>query len=57
MRITLDLDDSLIEALSSRHPDLSKAEAIEMALRAYLALEAQRDRDLRGRERLALVER
>jgi Arc/MetJ family transcription regulator len=36
MRTTLDLDDALMAALLSRHPDLSKTEAIEAAVRAYL---------------------
>ena len=29
MRTTLDLDDGLVEALTSRHPGLSRTEAIE----------------------------
>jgi len=40
MRTTLDLDDRLIEALRSRHPDLSTTKAIETALRVYLASDA-----------------
>lgn len=36
MRTTLDLDDALMAALAARHPDLSKTEAIEVAVRAYL---------------------
>ena len=36
MRTTLDLDDDLVSALVSRHPDLSKTEAIEAAIRSYL---------------------
>src|SRR5947209_7321379 len=36
VRTTLDLDDDLIRALLSRHPGLSKTEAIEMAIRVYL---------------------
>ena len=37
MRTTLDLDDALIEALLARHPGVSKTEAIESAVRAFLA--------------------
>jgi hypothetical protein len=40
MRTTLDLDDGLVEALTSRHPGLSRTEAIERAIRAYLEREA-----------------
>lgn len=36
VRTTLDLDDDLVSALASRHPDLSKTEAIEAAIRSYL---------------------
>ena len=36
MRTTLDLDDDLLAALVDRHPELSKTEAIEVAIRAYL---------------------
>lgn len=36
MRTTLDLDDDLVSTLRSRHPNLSKTEAIEMAIRTYL---------------------
>jgi hypothetical protein len=36
MRTTLDLDDDLVSALASRHPELSKTEAIEAAIRGYL---------------------
>lgn len=36
MRTTLDLDDNLMEALLARHPDASKTEAIETAVRSYL---------------------
>jgi hypothetical protein len=40
MRTTLDLDDGLVEALTSRHPGLSRTEAIERAIKAYLEAEA-----------------
>lgn len=40
MRTTLDLDDDLMAALLARTPGLSKTEAIERALRAYLADDA-----------------
>src|SRR6266545_3943359 len=40
MRTTLDLDDGLVEALTSRHPGLSRTEAIERAIRTYLEGEA-----------------
>jgi len=40
MRTTLDLDDGLVEALKSRHPGLSRTEAIERAIKAYLEAEA-----------------
>jgi Bacterial antitoxin of type II TA system, VapB len=36
MRTTLDLDDGLVEALTARHPGLSRTEAIERAIKAYL---------------------
>jgi Arc/MetJ family transcription regulator len=36
VRTTLDLDDDLLAALAARHPDLSKTEAIEMAVRHYV---------------------
>lgn len=36
MRTTLDLDNALIDALLARHPDASKTEAIEIAVRSYL---------------------
>ena len=50
MRTTLDLDDALMEALLARHPGASKREAVENALRAYLALDAvDRIRALRGK--------
>lgn len=37
MRTTLDLDDALLEALVAAFPGLSKTDAIEAALAAYLA--------------------
>ncbi len=40
MRTTLDIDDELMESLVARLPDASKTEAIETAIRAYLAHEA-----------------
>ena len=40
MRTTLNLDDSLIEALLLRLPGVTKTEAIERALRAFLADDA-----------------
>jgi Arc/MetJ family transcription regulator len=40
MRTTLDIDDDLLAALLARHPGSSKTEAIEAALRAYLAEDA-----------------
>jgi Arc/MetJ family transcription regulator len=50
MRTTLELDDTLMEALLARHPGASKREAVEHALRTYLALDAvDRIRALRGK--------
>ncbi len=40
MRTTLDIDDTLMEALLARHPGSSKTEAVEHALRDYLARDA-----------------
>lgn len=40
MRTTLDLDDALLDALLSRMPGVSKTEAIERAVRGYLAEDA-----------------
>jgi hypothetical protein len=40
MRTTLDLSDDVIDALTARHPDLSKTEAVELAIRAYLSQSA-----------------
>ncbi len=50
MRTTLDLDDDLMDALLARHPGTSKREAVERAIRSYLALDGvARLRALRGR--------
>jgi len=49
MRTTLDLTDDVVDALTARHPDLSKTEAIELAIRAYLSQSAaERLRALAG---------
>ena len=49
MRTTLDLSDDIIEALKARHPELSKTEAIELAIRQYLTRgAAERLRELAG---------
>jgi Arc/MetJ family transcription regulator len=40
MRTTLDLDDELLAALLARHPGASKKEAVERAIREYLADDA-----------------
>ncbi len=40
MRTTLDIDDALMEALLSSVPGVTKTEAIERALRAFLADDA-----------------
>jgi hypothetical protein len=49
MRTTLDLSDAVMEALRARHPDLSKTDAIELAVREYLARSsAERLRELAG---------
>jgi hypothetical protein len=50
MRTTLELNDALMDALLARHPGASKREAVETAIRAYLAADAtERIRALRGR--------
>ena len=50
MRTTLDIDDSLMEALMARHPGASKRVAVETAIREYLAQEAiERLRALKGK--------
>jgi hypothetical protein len=50
MRTTLDLDDRLFEALLARFPGATKTEAVERAIREYLAHDAaQRLRALRGK--------
>lgn len=49
MRTTLDIDDALLEALLARLPEKSKTDAIETAIRAYLANDAVgRLRELAG---------
>jgi Arc/MetJ family transcription regulator len=49
MRTTLDLDDELMEMLLARHPGKSKTEAVEQAIRDYLASDANARIDaLRG---------
>lgn len=40
MRTTLDIDGELLMALTARHPGLSRTEAIETAIREYLARDA-----------------
>jgi Arc/MetJ family transcription regulator len=50
MRTTLELDDALMDALLARNPGSTKREAVERAIRAYLAADAtERIRALRGR--------
>ncbi len=41
MRTTLELDDDLVQALQARHPGVSKTEAIQIAVRSYLAEDAR----------------
>lgn len=49
MRTTLDLDGALVDALLARYPGASKTEAIERAVRFYLAHDAvSRLRQLAG---------
>jgi metal-responsive CopG/Arc/MetJ family transcriptional regulator len=49
MRTTVDLDDDLVRALSDQHPNLSRTQAIEAAIRAYLQESAsERRRSLAG---------
>jgi hypothetical protein len=36
MRTTLDLDDDLMEALMTRHPELSKTRAVETAIEEHV---------------------
>ena len=49
MRTTLDIDDSLIEALMARNPGVSKTKAIERAIDHYVKTNAyERARTLRG---------
>lgn len=40
MRTTLDIDDEIFAALLARHPGVSKKEAVERAIRDYLARDA-----------------
>jgi Arc/MetJ family transcription regulator len=40
MRTTLDIDDRLMEALLVRHPGASKRDAVEAAIRFYMASDA-----------------
>ena len=50
MRTTLDIDDELLHSLLARHPSASKREAVERAIRDYLARDAaSRTRALAGR--------
>lgn len=50
MRTTLELDDDLMDALLARHPGASKRQAVERAIREYLAGDAARRlRALRGK--------
>ena len=49
MRTTLDLDDSLMDALMERFPGKSKTKAVESAIADYLRRDAIRGiRELRG---------
>ena len=49
MRTTLDIDDSLLDALMSRLPGTTKTEAIETAIGAYVGREALRQlREMAG---------
>jgi Arc/MetJ family transcription regulator len=50
MRTTLELDDSLMEALMARSQGQSKTKAVETAITDYLRRDATRGiRELRGR--------
>lgn len=50
MRTTLDLDDDLMRALLERFPGVSKTEAIERAIKAFIDSDAvARARALAGR--------
>ncbi|MGH2500140.1 MAG: type II toxin-antitoxin system VapB family antitoxin [Candidatus Limnocylindria bacterium] len=54
MRTTLDIDNELFEALLARHPGVSKKEAVERAIREYLANDAvARLRSLKGKIEIA----
>ncbi len=49
MRTTLDIEDALLKALLARHPEMTKTEAIELAIRNYLAADAAQGlRELAG---------
>jgi hypothetical protein len=49
MRTTLDIDDELLKSLLARHPGVSKREAVERAISAYLSNDAvARTRALAG---------
>ncbi len=53
MRTTLDIDDELMTALLERNPGVSKTEAVERAIRAYLTTDAvARIRALVGKIRI-----
>jgi hypothetical protein len=50
MSTTLEIDDELMNALLARHPRMSTRDAVETAVRSYLAREAAKEiRALRGR--------
>lgn len=50
MRTTLEIDDELLRNLLARHPGVSKREAVERAISAYLASDAvARTRAMAGR--------
>jgi Arc/MetJ family transcription regulator len=40
MRTTLEIDDELLRSLLARHPGVSKREAVERAIAAYLGSDA-----------------
>ena len=50
MRTTLDIDDSLMEALMARHPGLSKTKAVEIAIEDHVRRRAvDRLLEMRGK--------
>lgn len=50
MRTTLDIDDTLMEALLARHPGVSKKEAVERAIREHVRRDAyEKIHALRGK--------